>query len=243
MKGEQTVVGIDIAAARPCTAVAVRIGRAVQAVEWMEADHRHKGETDRLLDWVAGLCPVAVAIDAPQGVNRRLLKGSRLRVCDAELRHRSLPLYQVPVKGAPVPSWIGVGFAYFRGLKKRGLEIAAEGVLPGFMGQAAALLEAYPHAAFATLLGELRAAGDWPAGRGLPRKTTREGARARIELLRLLRVEWDHYYDHDSLDALAAAVTAWRFVQGRACPLGDAREGLLWLPIPRQELRESYADL
>lgn len=243
MKKEQIVVGIDIAAARPCTAVAVRVSRAAQVVEWMEADDRHRGETLRLLEWVAGLSPVAVAIDAPQGLNRRLLKGNRQRVCDAELRRRSLPLHQVPVKGAPVPSWISVGFSYFRGLRKRGFEAASEGVLPGFMGQAAALLEAYPHAAFATLLGELRAAGDWPAGRGLPRKTTREGSRARIELLRLAHVEWDHYFDHDSLDALAAAVTAWRFVQGRACAVGDAREGLLWLPVPRHELRDSYADL
>ena len=41
-------------------------------------------------------------------------------------------------------------------------------------------------------------------------------------------------------DALAAALTAWRFQQGRATPLGDAREGLIWLPVPRAEVRATY---
>jgi hypothetical protein len=56
-------------------------------------------------------------------------------------------------------------------------------------------------------------------------------------------VQWDEgddaYYDHDSLDALAAALTAWRFVKGRACAVGDEREGLLWLPVGRDDLGEA----
>jgi predicted nuclease with RNAse H fold len=240
MKGEQVVVGIDVAAARPCTAVAVGVGRAARVVEWREADDRHRGETRGLIEWIASLSPTAVAIDAPQSFNRHLLERSRLRVCDADLRHRGLPLYQVPAKGADVPSWIAVGFKYFRHLKKRGFETASEGVLPGAFGQAAALLEVYPHAAFATLLAEFQAAGQWPADRVLPKKTTREGARVRVELLRMVGVDWDLYFDHDSLDALGAAVTGWRFLQGRACGLGDPREGLLWLPVPRAELRDTY---
>jgi len=234
------VIGIDIAAARPCTAVAVRCGRAARVLEWRTADDRRKGETKGLLDWVQGMAPGAVAVDAPQGFNKRLVAGSRLRVCDADLRHRGLPLHKVPGRGAPVPSWIAVGYSYFRGLRRRGFETASEEALPGFFGEAPALLEAYPHAAFATLLGELQDAGDWPADRGLPKKTCREGTRARIELLRQVKVEWDLYYDHDSLDALGAALTAWRFVQGRACAVGDAREGFIWLPVRRHDLRESY---
>ena len=51
--------------------------------------------------------------------------------------------------------------------------------------------------------------------------------------LRRAGLEWDEYFDHDSLDALAAALTAWRFQQGRATPFGDPREGLIWLPVRR----------
>jgi hypothetical protein len=63
----------------------------------------------------------------------------------------------------------------------------------------------------------------------------------RVDLLRTARVEWDDYYDHDSLDALAAAVTAWRYLQGTASALGDPLEGLLWLPVTADALRERLA--
>jgi hypothetical protein len=63
----------------------------------------------------------------------------------------------------------------------------------------------------------------------------------RIDLLRAARVEWDEYYDHDSLDALAAGVTAWRYLQGTASAVGDRSEGLLWLPATAEFLRDRLA--
>lgn len=60
------VMGIDIAARRPCVAVALQATRVGRVVGWMEADHRHPGETARLLQWVEALSPAAVAIDAPR---------------------------------------------------------------------------------------------------------------------------------------------------------------------------------
>jgi predicted nuclease with RNAse H fold len=87
----------------------------------------------------------------------------------------------------------------------------------------------YPYGAFAALLGGLP-----------PNKTSRAGQRLRVVTLRRAGLEWDEYFDHDSLDALAAALTAWRFQQGRATPLGDPREGLIWLPVPASEVRTSY---
>jgi predicted nuclease with RNAse H fold len=61
--------------------------------------------------------------------------------------------------------------------------------------------------------------------------------------LRRAGLEWDEYFDHDSLDALVAALTACRFQQGLATPVGDPREGLIWLPVLRAELLDSYATL
>jgi predicted nuclease with RNAse H fold len=90
----------------------------------------------------------------------------------------------------------------------------------------------YPYAGFVTLLGGTP-----------PPKSTREGLRLRVITLRRLGLQWDDYYDHDSLDALMAAFTAWRFVQGRSTPLGDGRDGSIWLPVTAHELRDKYAPL
>jgi predicted nuclease with RNAse H fold len=232
------VMGIDIAARRPCVAVALQATRVGRVVGWMEADHRHPGEAARLLQWVEALSPAVVAIDAPQAPNRHLMKGSRLRVCDWELRRRGLPLYQVPVRGQAGPEWIAVGFEYFRLLKHRRFEMAGATDLPLAFGGAPALLEAYPYATFTCLLREQHADA---AAATPPKKDTRAGTRMRIDLLRAARVEWDDYYDHDSLDALAAALTAWRYLQGTASAVGDPVEGLLWLPITADVLRERLA--
>ena len=76
-----------------------------------------------------------------------------------------------------------------------------------------------------------------------PNKGTRAGQRLRVVALRRAGLEWDEYFDHDSLDALAAALTAARFQQGLATPFGDPREGLIWLPVPSADVRDSYSPL
>ena len=226
------IIGIDVAASRPCVAVALRPGRhgcAVQDDDWFPTR-----EVEQLVEWVVRLDPVVVAIDAPQGFNRHLPKGAdrepkppRLRVCDWELRRRRIQLYQVPGRDewpswpAAQKAWLAVGFDLFDRLRKRGFERPAAPGMPGSFGTARAVLEVYPHASFATLLGRI------PAN-----KTTRAGVRERVQLLRDHGITWDYYFDHDSLDALAAALTGWRYVQGLACGLGAEREGLLWVPVP-----------
>jgi predicted nuclease with RNAse H fold len=256
MSDGSIVVGIDIAARRPSLAVAMKAGRSAQVVGWMEADSQHEGETARLLDWIEALAPAVVAVDAPQAPNRHLLRDSRLRVCDWELRRRGLSLYQVPARGEKAPGWIAVGFDFFKQLKRRGLESPGESALPLAFGQAPALLEVYPYATFVALLREAQRGGgraaSSPARRppgakagevraqapALAKKASREGTRIRVELLRDARVEWSDYYDDDSLDALAAGLTAWRHLQGKATGLGDSREGLVWLPLTRESLDE-----
>ncbi len=56
-------------------------------------------------------------------------------------------------------------------------------------------------------------------------------------------MQWDEYFDHESLDALMAALTAWRFWQGLATDVGDDRDGRIWLPVSPGELRDSYKRL
>lgn len=266
MSERPLVVGIDVAAARPCVGVALRplpAGGRVEAVSWHESlaavevararaaagepgkgarpatgKKRPPAAPPDLLDWLDGLrpAPSVVAVDAPQGFNRRLLEresagGHRSRVCDFELLRRRVGVYQVPsraevaVDPGRLPAWMAVGFDLFAALRRRGYEAPFDGSLPGALGQPPAVLEVYPYASFVALLG----------GR-LARKTTREGLRLRVAALRAEGVVWDkggadEYYDHDSLDALAAAFTAWRFYQGAAHHLGESREGLIWLPV------------
>lgn len=234
------VVGIDIAATRPCVAVAVSVGRGLRVRS--EGDWLATGDRRELVAWLERLAPAAVAIDAPQGYNRHLLLRaapgrpvSRSRVCDHELLRRRVGVYQVPARDevrageATLLAWMNVGFGLWGALKRQGFEVARGDGLPGAFGQAPELLEAYPYAAFVALQGYL-----------LPKKMTREGQVLRVRILRRQGIEWADFYDHDSLDALAAALTAARFLQGRACAVGNEREGLIWLPVARADLREKY---
>jgi len=134
--------------------------------------------------------------------------------------------------GGPRAAHVRAGWAYFREARRRGYEAPAPGALPGALGQAAVALEVYPHAGFVTLLG-----GTPPA------KTTREGAHVRLLVLRGLGLRWDEYYDPASIDALMAAFTAWRFVQGLATSVGDERDGRIWLPVAPHELQATYGPL
>ena len=232
------VVGIDIAASRPCVAVAVRCGRALDVVSWTESDDRIAGDRARLFDWLDDLRPVAVGVDAPQRPRRsRGAAASRPRACDADLAHRRISIYQVPTRAMAAEAdgrytWMETGWEYFRELGRRGFEPPADGSLPGALGQAPAALEVYPHGTFATLLGGTP-----------PPKSSRSGLHVRVAALRASGIVWDEYFDHDSLDALAAALTAWRFVQGRATPVGDERDGFIWLPITEHDLLPSYGRL
>ncbi len=264
-----TVIGIDVAAARPSIAVAmlgraaaVRGGRggARQAssatapadhatvLEWMETDPRQPDQVAAMMAWIARHEPAVVAVDAPQGY-RRERRGSPAaaralpagaariasRVCDSELLARRISVYPVPSRrdvddgAARLAEWMNVGFDYFRRLRRLGFELPDDVVMPGALGGPPAVLEVYPYGAFATLLGYLPA-----------KKSTRAGLHQRVVMLRRAGLEWDEYFDHDSLDALAAALTAWRFAQGRATPLGDPREGLVWLPVQVSDLKDSY---
>jgi len=256
------IVGIDVAAARPCVAVALRPAGAsgrLEAVDWHESKPAcdpgeciAAGEPVRkalapadLIAWLEKLVPspLVIAIDAPQGYNRRLLSRGdhprRSRVCDYELLRRRIGVYQVPSRAEVVADptrlapWISVGLDLHAKIRRRGYEPPADGSLPGALGQPPAVVEVYPYASFLALVG-----------RRLARKTGREGLRLRVAALRHENVFWggagDEYFDHDSLDALAVGLTGWRFLQGAAFGVGDEREGLIWVPGTRDRFDNEF---
>jgi predicted nuclease with RNAse H fold len=197
---------------------------------------------------IAGFDATVVAVDAPSGPRLDLLgRGSalraalrlpdgryeRMRVCDALLFRRGLPLYPVPPIGqAPTgwEAWIGIGFAIFDALADLGLyrPEAADGAVSGPVGRDALrhgrLCETYPDAVFCTLLGH----------RPSPKRTP-WGARQRIEALRARGIEdadgglWHRTLDE--LDACAAAYAAYALATGRGSWLGAPAEGVVVLPV------------
>lgn len=188
-----------------------------------------------------------VAVDSPLQPSRMLLrepahraafgvpdrKGMRglvyqnYRVCDFELIRRGMPLYQVAESEEKAARWMRVGFDLARRLIPAGYRLPRDAA-----DHAATLIEVFPDASFVTVLGArpLRKSG----------RTGNDGRRQRREALAREGIALDPALSHDGLDAVAAALTALRWQQGRGCALGHPEEGMIVAPVPRSELRDRY---
>ena len=184
---------------------------------------------------------VVVAVDAPSGPRLDLLAAGaplraelglpdgryeRMRVCDALLYRRGLPLYPVPAKGVSPPGWeqwIGVGFELFAALADLGVfrpDTPAARSSPSATPRCASAGSARPirTRSSAALLGH----------RPSPKRTP-WGLQQRIAALKLKGVEdadgglWHRTLDE--LDACAAAYTAYALAAGLGLWVGDARGG------------------
>jgi len=166
-----------------------------------------------------------------------------MRVCDALLFRRGLPLYPVPAAGQAQlgwEQWIGVGFELFAALAELGVyrPAAADGTYVDGVGAAALrfgrLCETYPDAIFCGLLGH----------RPSPKRTP-WGLQQRIAALRMKGIEdadgglWHRTLDE--LDACAAAYAAYALAAGLGMWVGEPAEGVIVLPVA--ELRDSYEKL
>jgi predicted nuclease with RNAse H fold len=200
-----------------------------------------------------------VAIDAPSGPRLDLLapgmplratlgipdgRAERLRVCDALLFARNLPLYPVPAGTRPSArwdAWLQQGFDLYAALDA--LELFRPDATQGHHLQAPVgdgalrlgrVCETYPDAAFSALLGH----------RPSPKRTP-WGLQQRIAALRLRSVVdddgglWQRV--PEELDACAAAYSAYALATGRGCWVGDPREGVIVLPTA--DLAERYDPL
>ena len=198
---------------------------------------------------------VVVAVDAPSGPRLDLLTAAaplraelglpdgryeRMRVCDALLYRRGLPLYPVPARRLPAgwEQWIGVGFELFAALE----DLACSGrTRPARSSPSATphcasagVCETYPDAIFCGLLGH----------RPSPKRTP-WGLQQRIAALKLKGIEdadgglWHRTLDE--LDACAAAYTAYALAAGLGLWVGAPEEGVIVLPVA--ELRPRYEKL
>ena len=198
-----------------------------------------------------------VAIDAPSGHRLDLLgpgsdirsalalpdgRYERMRVCDALLFRRGLPLYPVPAAGQPRQAWqawMEVGFELFGALADLGLyRPPRDGAYEGAVGSDATahgrLSETYPDAIFCALLGHRPGA-----------KRTPSGLQERIAALKLKGIVdedgglWRRTLDE--LDACAAAYAAYGLAAGIGSWVGDPDEGVIVLPV--LQLRGRYEKL
>ena len=212
-------------------------------------------DVDGVLDFIDGRPGAVVAVDAPQSPNRRLMRRPEVRrrlglpprggsfaewkVCEVELRRRNLRIYATPSEPSAAPRWMRAGFALYRRLAGLGFAFFRAGEAP----PQRMMIEVHPHACFAVLLGHrpLRKAN--LEGR-LQRQMVLylEGLDLRNPVHTLEELTRQHLlsgslpleglHNHDELDALVAAYTAFLVHQkpARVCQVGDVREGLITLP-------------
>jgi hypothetical protein len=250
--------GIDVSA-RPANQQLVTLHerRGADGPE-LVATFYEPGDAGGVARTVRGFGGEAVAaIDAPSGPRLDLLapgsalrdelglpdgRYERMRVCDALLFRRRLPLYPVPAVEQALArweSWMTVGFELFAALEPLGLYRPGDGdAVEAPVGDGALrfgrVCETYPDAVFCSLIGHRP-----------PPKRTPWGLQQRIAALRLRGVVDDDgglwHRTLDELDACAAAYAAYALAAGHGCWVGDPREGVIVLPVP--ELADRYDPL
>jgi predicted nuclease with RNAse H fold len=222
-----------------------------------------KGDMESVLAFVAGLEAAIVAIDASQAPNRGLMLEAEVRrrynlrpggktwgewrVCEYELRRRNIRLYNTPSTAEAAPRWMQNGFTIFRRLGRMGYRA----YLAGETIDTRTMIEVHPHACFSVLLERRPFLKQTLEGRmqrqlvlyieGLdipnPMHCLEEITRHHLLSSHL---PLDKLYEHDELDALIAAYTAYLVgvKPERISQVGDREEGLLTLPAA--ELKDFY---
>lgn len=217
------------------------------------------GELDDIVAFLGGQQSAVVAVNAPSGVNRGVvreklkkamltphqIRAAEYRLAEYELRERGITVTGTPANQALSPGWMQAGFVLYRKLNKMGFAKYPAGDAPH------QVLETHPHACFCVL------AGDVPLPKlSLEGKLQRQlilyerGVRIsdpmeffeEITRFRVMKGAWalELLYLPEQLDALVAAYTAWLASNkpDEVSFIGDQKEGLILLPGPN--LKEKY---
>jgi predicted nuclease with RNAse H fold len=201
-----------------------------------------------------------VAVNAPSGVNRGLVKnklaeagagpkrsvrGVDIRLAEYELRERGITIAGTPAREEFCPSWMQAGFAVYERLSKLGFKPFGES------GAGCQILETHPFACYCVLAESIPFPKPTLEGR-LQRQLILNDKGLRIkdamhffeEITRFKLMKGllptDVLYSSEQLDVLVAAYTAWLSAQRPedVIRVGDKEEGQILLPV--RELREKY---
>lgn len=216
------------------------------------------GELDDVIAFVAGHASAVVAINAPAGLNRGLVRDKNkelfkslktralgFRVAELDLRERGIPISGTPATASACPAWVQAGFALYRKLEKLGFKKYPADQSPH------QVLETQPHAAFCVMAGVVPQSKPSLEGK-IQRQLLLYEAGLRIkdpmdffeEITRhkMLKGMWplDMLYLPEQLDALVAAYTAWCVTHkpDDISAVGDPKEGMIILP--EKNLKEKY---
>lgn len=218
-----------------------------------------EGEMDDMTAFLAGQGSATVAVNAPAGVNRGLvrekmnkemltphkIRGAEFRVAEYELRERGISVAGTPARAEACPAWVQLGFVFYHKLEKLGFKKYPAEKEPY------QILETHPHACFCVMAGAVPLSKPSLEGklqrqlilyeRGIRIKDPMEFFEelTRYKMIKgILPIEL--LYPPEQLDALAAAYLAWLVVNKpeRVCSIGDQKEGIIVLP--EKELKEKY---
>ncbi len=217
------------------------------------------GEMEDVTAFLAGQKSATVAVNAPAGVNRGLVRekmkkemltphkarGAELRMAEYQLREHGITVTGTAASAALCPAWIQVGFELYRKLAKTGFKKYPEKDSPY------QVLETHPHACYCVMAGQVPLAKPSLEGRlqrqlilyehGLHVKDPMDFFEE-ITRYKLSKGIWpmELLYLPEQLDALVAAYTAWLAANKpeRISLVGDDREG--FIVLPEKELKEKY---
>ena len=218
------------------------------------------GEMEDVTAFVAGQKSATVAVNAPAGVNRGLvrekikkamltpqkkIRRAEFRLAEYELRERGIAVSGTPSSAALSPAWIQMGFDLYRKLEKLGFS-----KYPNEESKHL-LLETHPHACYCVMIGRQPLSKPSLEGRlqrqlvlyerGLKIKDPMDFFEE-ITRYKMIQGNWplELLYQPEQLDALVAAYTAWLVINKveKTIGIGDEREGRILLP--EKELKERY---
>lgn len=249
---DSTFVGIDPASGRKSFTYAA-LDKDLRLVALAD------GDMEDVITFLAGQSAVTVAINAPQGVNRGLVRRkmkkemltpqqvrrAEFREAEYQLREHGIAVTGTAASANVCPAWVQAGFELYRRLGKIGFKKYPE------KDSVYSMLETHPHACYCMMAGQVPLAKSSVEGR-LQRQLILYECGLRIpdpmdffeEITRykVSKGAWpmELLYSPEQLNALAAAYTAWLTVHrpDRVSLIGDESEGLIVLP--EKELKEKY---
>jgi predicted nuclease with RNAse H fold len=181
------------------------------------------------------------------GLEPRQKNYQTYRVCEYELRRRGIHSYKTPTDRSKAPGWMQAGWQVYDRLRAMGY------VAHPYGGQRV-MFETYPHAAYTMMLKR----------RPYPKASLEGRVQRQLVLYREgvevadpmdFFEEWtrhsflagklllDRLYEHDALDALLAAYTAFLLYREphNVTAIGELADGQILVPVPVNELLDVYA--
>jgi predicted nuclease with RNAse H fold len=252
---EPVFIGVDTTAGKRPSTIAI-VSASLRIL------HLESRPLNQVIQMIADHPNVVCGVDAPIEHSRSLLTDpktrermglnpsqhnySSYRVCEYDLRRRGIYSYKTPVERQKAPTWMQESWRLYDHLR-------AMGFAPYPSRGPRVMFETYPHAAYTMLIKKRPYPKDSLEGR-IQRQLLlyREG----VEVPDAMECfeEWtrhrfisgdlpmDNLYEHDALDALIAAYTAFMLHREpqNVTAIGELSDGQIFVPVPVTDLLEVY---